>query len=247
MESRYKYIMFIDKGKSFNLTTDCGKIITVRLEVNSRAKRLILRIDPKKGEAVAIAPSKRKIGAAADFARSKQSWIEAQLNKQTTGHIPFSDGAIIPLRGVPCRITYAGDGRLPRLVPGLPQTLHLPGAPDTLQARTLRYLRNAAREDLTYSVAAHAARLDVKPARISIKDTRSRWGSCSAQGHLSFSWRLILVEPYILDYVAAHEVAHLLEMNHSPAFWAQVERTYPNWRPARNWLRAQGNRLHAVG
>jgi len=244
--------MFIDKGQTLIIKRDCGKNITIRLEVNPRAKRLILRIDPKKGEAVAVAPSKSKLGEAAAFAKSKINWIAAQLDKTMQDTLHFEEGTIIPLRGVPCQITASGAGRLPKLVdqtetPDIPLTLHLPGAPETLPARALRYLKQEARKDLTKAVAFHAERLDVKPARISIKDTRSRWGSCSHAGNLSFSWRLILADPYVLDYVAAHEVAHLKEMNHSPAFWAEVERTYPDWKPARNWLRANGARLHAIG
>ena len=241
--------MFIDKGKTFILASDSGKNITVRLRVNPRAKRLILRIDQKKGEAVAVAPSKRKLAEAAAFAKSKQGWIAAQLEK-TTQTLCFEDGAVFPLRGKPCQLSLAPAGtntRIATLVPGDPQRLHLPGAAETLSARALRYLKKAARDDLTQAVTIHAERLGVTPARISIKDTRSRWGSCSARGNLSFSWRLILADPFVLDYVAAHEVAHLLEMNHSPAFWAQVERTYPDWKPARNWLRANGDRLHAIG
>lgn len=238
--------MFIDKGKTFILVTDCDKKITIRLEVNPRAKRLILRIDQKKGEAVAIAPSKRKLGEAAAFARSRQDWIIAQLEKQDQT-LSFHEGALIPLRGQACRLTGLGEGRLAKLVQGTPPILHLPGTPESLPARALRYLKKAARDDLTKAVAIHAARLGVKPTRISIKDTRSRWGSCSSRGTLSFSWRLIMADPYVLDYVAAHEVAHLLEMNHSPAFWAHVERTYPDWRPARAWLRTHGNALHSVG
>ena len=244
--------MFIDKGESFMLTTNSGKNITVRLHVNSRAKRLILRIDQKKGEAVAVAPSKRKLKEAVAFAKSKINWIAAQLDKITQDSLQFEEGVIIPLRGIPCQLTASGSGRLPKLAentntPDIPLTLHLPGAPETLPARALRYLKKAAKDDLAKAVAFHAERLGVKPARISIKDTRSRWGSCSHAGNLSFSWRLILADPYVLDYVAAHEVAHLKEMNHSPAFWAEVERTYPDWKPARNWLRTHGARLHAIG
>jgi len=238
--------MFIDKVKTLLLSTNSGKNVTVRLEVNPRAKRLILRIDGKKGEAVAVAPSKRQMTEAAAFAKSKVEWIAAQL-EQKPEPISFREGAIIPLRGVPCKITAEGKGRLAKLSAGDPQTLHLPGAPETLAARTLRFLKKQAREDITRSVERHAEKLGVQPARISIKDTRTRWGSCSTGRNLSFSWRLILAEPYVLDYVAAHEVAHLLEMNHSPAFWAQVERTYPDWRTARDWLSAHGNGLHVIG
>ncbi len=237
--------MFIDKGKTLNLISDCGKLVTVRLQVNPRAKRLILRLDPKSGEAVAVAPSKRELKRAAAFAKSKLSWIvDQQNNKQKQ---PLEEGAVIPLRGASCVITAQGTTRLPQLIEGNPQMLRLPGAPETLGARALRYLKQAAKDDLSKAVAQHSTNLGVKPGRITIRDTRTRWGSCSQSGNLSFSWRLIMADPFVLDYVAAHEVAHMLEMNHSPAFWAQVERTYPNWKQARNWLRANGDELHAIG
>jgi len=153
----------------------------------------------------------------------------------------------IPLRGEPCRLTMAGTGRVARL--GTRPDLHLsaPGDPDTFQSRIIRYLRRAAVSDLGDAVDRHCARLGVDARRITVKDTRSRWGSCTADGRLSFSWRLILAPPDVLDYVAAHECAHLLEMNHSPAFWAHVARCRPDWKRQRGWLRANGRALHAIG
>ena len=222
-----------------------GEKVPLRLEVNPRARRLILRIDGRNGEAVAVAPSRRKLAEAADFARTKVDWLNEKLAERPAQQ-SFDEGSIVPLRGQPCRITAEGTGRLASLEDGDPQTLRLPGAPETLPARALRYFKRAAREDLTRAVAFHADRLGVKPRRISVKDTRSRWGSCTREGNLSFSWRLILAEPHILDYVAAHEVAHMRQMNHSPAFWAEVARTCPDWQTARGWLHENGDQLHAI-
>ena len=238
--------MFIDKYKSLNLNTSSGRMIRVRLSVNPRAKKLILRLDQKRGEAVAVAPSERKLAEAADFARAKLDWIEHHLDAQPA-RVALEDGALIPLRGRACKLSLEGHGRMARLIEGDPQILSLPGAPETLPSRALRALKKMAKADLSEAVARHAAALEVAPARISVKDTRSRWGSCSHQRNLSFSWRLVLAEPFVLDYVAAHEVAHILEMNHSRAFWATVERTYPDWRRARDWLKVHGPSLHAVG
>ena len=238
--------MFIDKGKKMTLLTDSGETVSVRFEVNPRAKRLILRLDQTAREAVAVAPSKRLLKEAEAFARTRADWIAARLASVPVTS-PLTEGATIPLRGQPCRITAEGSGRLARLVEGTPMTLALPGDPDTLAARALRYLKKAARSDLTRAVERYAPQLGVTPGRISVKDTRSRWGSCSAAGNLSFSWRLILAEPFVLDYVAAHEVAHLVEMNHSPAFWRQVETLYPDWKRASAWLKTHGQKLHAVG
>lgn len=247
LNCEYDNIVFIDKGKIKTLTTATGQEIRLRLEVNPRARRLILRLDRKAGEAVAVAPSRRLLPEAAAFAEARLDWIIGQLDAAETVRVPLAEGAIVPLRGTPTRLTSAGTGRLPCLDAGDPQVLRLPGAEETLPARAERYFRRAAKEDLAVAVARHAGRLGVKWRRISIKDTRSRWGSCTADGNLAFSWRLILAKPDILDYVAAHEVAHLIEMNHSPAFWAVVERTCPDWRRARRWLRNEGTALHHIG
>jgi len=238
--------MFIDKYKYLTLNTSNGRAIRVRLTVNPRAKKLILRLDHKKGEAVAVAPSERKLKEAADFARAKLDWIASHLEAQPE-RVALEDGALIPLRGRPCKLSLEGPGRMATLIDGDPQILALPGAPETLPARAIRALKKMAKSDLTEAVARHATTLNVTPARLSVKDTRTRWGSCSHQRNLSFSWRLVLAEPFVLDYVAAHEVAHILEMNHSRAFWETVERTYPDWRRARDWLKAHGPALHAVG
>lgn len=239
--------MFIDKGKIKTLVTPAGRQVAVRLEVNPRARRLILRLDRAAGEAVAVAPSKRLLPEAAAFAEARLDWIVRQLDAASAAALPLSEGAVVPLRGVPTRLTREGPGRLPSLDAGDPQVLRLPGAPETLAARAERYFRRAAKDDLAAAVARHAGRLGVTWRRISVKDTRSRWGSCSADGNLAFSWRLVFASPDILDYVAAHEVAHLVEMNHSPAFWATVERTCPDWKRARRWLRNEGAGLHAIG
>ncbi len=238
--------MFIDKYKTLTLNTPDGRAIRVRLTVNPRAKKLILRLDQKRGEAVAVAPSERKLKEAVEFAKAKLDWIARHLDAQPTP-IALKDGALIPLRGRMCRLSLEGTGRTASLIEGDPQILSLPGAPETLPARALRALKKMAKSDLTEAVTRHAERLQVKPARISVKDTRSRWGSCSHQRNLSFSWRLVLAEPFVLDYVAAHEVAHILEMNHSRAFWETVEQTYPDWRRARDWLKTNGPSLHAIG
>ena len=238
--------MFIDKYKTLTLKTSNGRPVRVRLSVNPRAKKLILRLDQKRGEAVAVAPSERKLAEAVDFAKSKLDWIARHLDAQPE-RIILEDGALIPLRGRVCKLSLEGQGRIGKLIDGDPQILALPGAPETLPARALRALKKMAKSDLTEAVARHAKALEVSPARISVKDTKSRWGSCSYQRNLSFSWRLVLAEPFVLDYVAAHEVAHILEMNHSRAFWETVERTYPDWRRARDWLKVNGPSLHAVG
>ncbi len=237
--------MIIDKGDKMALVTKCGQTVHVRLEVNPKARRLILRLDERNREAVAVAPSKRKIGEAAEFARDRLDWIAEHL-QALPEHVLLEDGAKIKLRGEDCRISLTGEGRLPKLIIGTPHILSLPGQSDTIGRRAERYLKKAARSDLSDAVIRYCDRLGVEARRVTVKDTRSRWGSCTSDGRLAFSWRLVMAPPDVLQYVAAHECAHLLEMNHSPAFWAHVETCRPTWKQERAWLRKHGRDLHAV-
>ncbi|MEO0467037.1 MAG: SprT family zinc-dependent metalloprotease [Pseudomonadota bacterium] len=230
------------------VTARSGRKVGIRLEVNPRARRLILRIDEKNREAVAVAPRQRDLAAAAAFAAERADWIAARL-AQLPDTRPFEPGALIPLRGEDCVLSLDGPGRVARLVAADDGTLTLsaPGAEETFGARVTRYLKKAATSDLGDAVERHTEALGVSAKRISVKDTRSRWGSCTSDGRLSFSWRLVCAPPEILDYVAAHECAHLLEMNHSDRFWAHVSRVCPDWHHHRKWLRKHGQALHAVG
>lgn len=238
--------MAYNNGQTVTLNGPDGHEIRVRLEVNSKARRLILRLDERKREAVAIAPSRRQIKDAAAFAAERIDWISTRLQ-----HLPdvvsFEEGSVISFRGMPCRLTSQGEGRVARMVLGQPNTLCAPGDPETLHLRTTRYLKKQARADITRAVKRHSARLGVTYKDISVKDTRSRWGSCTADGKLSFSWRLVMAPPAVLDYVAAHECAHLLEMNHSPRFWAHVATCCSDWKHHRTWLREHGASLQAAG
>ncbi len=235
-----------NNGQTMTLKAPNGKPVRVRLEVNTKARRLILRVDERKREAVAVAPSRRQIKDAAAFAAERVEWISSRLN-----HLPdaikFTDGALIQYRGEPCLITSAGSGRIAKLIPGDPPQLSAPGDPELLEMRVRRYLKKQARADIKRAVEQHTQTLGVTFKGISVKDTRSRWGSCTHDGQLSFSWRLIMAPREVLNYVAAHECAHLIEMNHSRAFWKQVERCMPNWQKHRHWLREHGAHLQIAG
>jgi len=123
-------------------------------------------------------------------------------------------------------------------------TLRVSGEPAHAPRRLADWLKAEARADLSERVAHHADVLGVAPKRISVRDQSTRWGSCSCTGSLSFSWRLIFAPGFVLDYVAAHEVAHLREMNHGPRFWRLVRDTMPEMNAARRWLREYGAELH---
>lgn len=235
-----------NNGQTMTLRAPGGHRIKVRLEVNAKARRLIIRLDERRREAVAVAPSRGQIEAAAAFAAERVDWISSRLQ-----HLPevvrFEEGAIFNYRGEPCQIAGEGEGRLARLVAGEPRTLCAPGDPETLHLRVERFLKKQARADLTRAVKRHTETLGVDYKGISVKDTRSRWGSCTFDGQLSFSWRLIMAPPAVLDYVAAHECAHLIEMNHSNKFWALVGKCCPDWKRQRAWLRVHGAELQAAG
>ncbi len=238
--------MAYNNGQTVTLNGPDGDQIRVRLEVNSKARRLILRLDERRREAVAIAPTRRQIKDAAAFAAERIDWISTRLQ-----HLPevvrFEENNLISYRGAPCRLTAEGQGRVARMMAGQPNILCAPGDPETLNLRVTRYLKKQARADITRAVNRHAASLGVAYKGIAVKDTRSRWGSCTADGQLSFSWRLIMAPPAVLDYVAAHECAHLLEMNHSPRFWAHVATCCNDWKHQRAWLREHGAGLQAAG
>jgi predicted metal-dependent hydrolase len=215
--------------------------------VNPRARRVSVRIDPTRREAVATAPSKRQLKHAARFAAERAGWIAQELARLPQG-VTLKPGSRIPLRGSTHELVYEHGRSLPRIEPGEPPRLITP-APDValFEPRLLRFFKDQARLDLSDRVTAHAKTLGVRPVRLQVKELRSRWGSCSVDGVLSFSWRLVLAPPFVLDYLAAHETAHLREMNHSRRFWAHVRACMPEFERGREWLHEHGCALHAVG
>jgi predicted metal-dependent hydrolase len=224
-----------------------GRATPVQVIRNPRARRLILRIDAATGSPALTLPPRSSLAEGEAFLRGNIGWLERRLAR-APGGAPFRDGAVFPLRGDPCRIAYRG-GRglvaLQRTEGGL--FLSVPGDADHLERRVADWLKREARRDFTAAVSRLAAALGKRPASIRIGDAGSRWGSCSARGALAFSWRLILAPPHVLDYLAAHEVAHLAEMNHGPKFWALVRRLDPDFEAARAWLKRNGAGLHAFG
>lgn len=224
-----------------------GRRVAVKLVVNRRARRVSLRIDPVRREAIATAPSQRALKHAAQFAAERASWIARELARLPQG-VSLTPGALMPLRGIAHELAFEHGRAFPRIEAGEPPRLIAP-APDPalFEPRLLRFLKEQARADLSERVAAHAATLGVAPRRLQVKELRSRWGSCNMEGVLSFAWRIVLAPPFALDYLAAHEVAHLKEMNHSRRFWAHVRRCIPDYEQGRAWLQQHGCSLHAVG
>ena len=213
--------------------------IPLTLRRSARAKRITLRISQLDGRVTLTMPTRLAQREALAFARTKEQWIRQHLDARGTD-IDVTLGAKVPLGGQDLPVV-AGQGRTVRITA---EGIAVPGPADRVGARLGAHLKELARDRLAGACDDYAARLGRPYARITMRDTRSRWGSCTSDGGLMFSWRLIMAPPAVLDYVAAHEVAHLAEMNHSPAFWAGVERIYGPYAAPRKWLRQNGNALH---
>ncbi len=216
--------------------------IALTLRPSRRARRLSLRVSRLDGRVTLTLPHGASRRQALAFAAQKTDWIRRQIAARP-GDVRPMPGGVLPFRGAEMPIA-AGPGRSVRIADG---RIEVPARdPDRTPARLAAFLKHHARLDLVEASGRHAAALGRPHGRITIRDTRSRWGSCNAQGDLMFSWRLVMAPPQVLDYVAAHEVAHLAEMNHSHAFWSQVERLLPSYAAPRRWLRDNAPQLHRI-
>lgn len=224
----------------------------IRLKVHARARRVSLRLDRSRREVVATAPSPRRLGEAAAFARDRIDWILARLDELPAPQ-PLAPGARLSLFGAEVVLVEA-SGRA-RLVAGAddePGQILAAGDDETYARAVQRVVKRHALEELTALTAIHARALGAAAPKVALTDARSRWGSCKpAMGAqpavVRYSWRLALAPPEVSDYVVAHECAHLRELNHGPRFWALVEALVGDPAPHRQWLRLHGARLHAVG
>jgi len=215
--------------------------IPVRLRVARRARRLTLRVDPAGAGAVLTLPPGVSRSEAQAFLGRHAGWLARTLARQP-GRVLVGPGARLPVAGVEVEVVPApGRRRAPRLEGA---RLVVPG-PGAAGPRVAAWLKLRAREALVPAVRRYSGMLGRAAGPIALRDTRSRWGSCSSEGRLGFSWRLAMAPPAVLDYVAAHEAAHLVEMNHAPAFWALMARLMPDYRAHRAWLKQEGARLHA--
>lgn len=215
------------------------------------ARRLTLRVSRTRRAVIVTLPVQCDIDEAGTFLNRNIDWVRERLDSLPEP-VPFRDGTLLPLRGETHRLVFTGKraaGRVVERIPsaaGVPE-LHVSGRLEHAARRMRDWLFDEARRDLDTRVLVHARAINVAPKRIVVRDQATRWGSCSTTGSLSFSWRLILAPEHILDYVAAHEVAHLAQMNHGPKFWALVARLVPNMKDAKSWLQVYGLDLHQYG
>ncbi len=224
-------------------------IYLVRVRRHRQARRYTLRIDAASREVVLTIPPRGSLREAREFAQKHSAWIAARLQRlpQAT---PFAHDVMVPLRGVPHRIVYRARVRgtvWTEKSDAGERLICVAGEPPHHNRRVGDFLRREAQRELDAASRRYAEELGVTIKRISVRDQSSRWGSCSNTGVLSFSWRLILAPPYVLDYLAAHEVAHLVELNHSPKFWRLLKRLSPDCERAKAWLDTHGTDLHRYG
>jgi len=223
----------------------------VEVRRHPAARRLTLRVSNTRRWVVVTLPAQCRMAEADRFLRSHLDWVRERLGS-VPEPVPFVDGALIPLRGVMHRLRFIGPrsgGVVVRIATaaGAIPTLEVAGRAEHAARRLSDWLLGQARADLDACVQRYARQLGVRVRRICLRDPTTRWGSCSTSGLLSFSWRLILAPAHVLTYVAAHEVAHLREMNHGPKFWKLVGRLMPELDTARCWLRHDGADLHRYG
>ncbi len=207
---------------------------------SQRARRLSLRVSQLDGRVTITLPRRTPLREARVFATEKENWIRKALAERPDAVRPEIGGTVL-YEGREVMIK-TGAGRIARFQDDL---ITVPNNPDRVGFRVAALLKLKAQERLFEASGKYAAALGVRFGRISIRDTRSRWGSCSCQGNLMYSWRLIMAPPEVLDYVAAHEVSHLVEMNHSAQYWRVVAKIFPDYKSNRAWLRENGQKLHS--
>ena len=224
-------------------------IYLVRVRRHRQARRYTLRIQAATREVILTMPPRGSLKEAREFAQKHGGWIAARLGRLPKA-TPFAHGLSIPLRGTPHRIAhrpYVRGTVWTETAANGEKLLCVAGDAPHVNRRVTNYLKQEARRDLEAASRHYAQQIDVKIKRITVRDQSSRWGSCSTTGALSYSWRLIFAPPYVLDYLAAHEVAHLVEMNHSMRFWRLLAQLSPAMKRAKTWLDVHGTDLHRYG
>lgn len=215
--------------------------VEITLRRSARARRFSLRVSRVDGKVTLSLPLRAREAEAMAFLRAQEGWLRNALARMPVVST-VGLGDVIPYEGLSFTLA-PGTGRGIRAEG---DRLLIPGDPAQAGARLQAWLKVRARDRLVAASDRYAGLIGRKLLRVTLRDTRSRWGSCAHDGALMYSWRLIMAPLPVLEYVAAHEVAHMLEMNHSPRFWAVVNRLYPGWEAQRGWLRTHGSALHAL-
>lgn len=231
------------RREEFDILID-GEFVEVTVRWNAQAKRLIMRVDPRSGDVSVTLPKRASLKQARKFIEERIGWISDQ-REDIVAAAPLACGEIIDFKGISHSISFTDIA--PRKIWIEDDCIYVGGPVDLAAGRLQRWLKKQAKQALVEAVDRHAETLGLDFNAVSVTDTKSRWGSCSSKKNLRFSWRLVLAPPEILNYVAAHEVAHLEEMNHSQDFWDLVEICDAKCKTHRRWLKSEGQRLFAMG
>jgi predicted metal-dependent hydrolase len=222
-----------------------GEAVAVTVRHNPRARRFIIRVNPSSGEVTVVTPSRRTFDGALNFARSESAWIARRLAKVPRG-VELELGATVLFRGEEHLVTPGLRGPGPvwtEEVDGA-RFIRVGGRAEHAPRRLIDFFKREARKELSARTIALGDSIGVTASRITVRDTVSRWGSCSTERSLSYSWRLILAPQFVLDYVVAHEVAHFRHMHHGPRFWQLVKKLTEHSDAAQDWLVRNGPLLH---
>lgn len=215
--------------------------LEVFLKRSPRTRRFSLRVSRLDGKVTLSIPSRAREAEAMAFLHGQEGWLRATLEAMPESAVRrVGIGGQVMVEGRSLTV-FQGAGRAIRVEE---DRLLIPGDPAQAGVRLAAWLKVLARDRLAQASGRYAGLLGRHYTRLTLRDTRSRWGSCSPDGALMYSWRLIMAPPSVLDYVAAHEAAHLVELNHSPAYWAVVSRIFPGWQTQRAWLHEHGQSLH---
>jgi predicted metal-dependent hydrolase len=221
-----------------------GRTIVASFRRNVKCKRMVMRLTPN-GQGLVITMAPRASQAEAlRFIEASKPWILKTMDAKVPT-VSFSDGQQILFRGSPHTIKATGGRR--GVVNCEDQTIVVPGDLTHVPRRTKDWLKAQAKSQLIQASLHYATAMGLKYNKLTLRDQTTRWGSCSSGGDLSYSWRLVLAPPHVLDYVAAHEVAHLKEMNHGPKFWRLVLTHCKSTKQSKQWLKDHGRELHRYG
>lgn len=219
-----------------------GCAIALCIRRHARARRISLRLSASRETVIMTLPKRASVEAGIKFLRSREQWVLQNIGLHPT--IPFADGTVIPILGQDYTICHANARGVTQLAGN---QLLVYGKTEFVSRRVRDFLKEYIRKIIAERAREMAMRMGRKAPSVSIRDTRSRWGSCSAKGNLAFSWRLVFAPPEILDYLIVHEVAHLVEMSHNARFWDLVARFCLHYQSSRIWLRKEGHKLHLYG
>jgi len=209
-----------------------------------RARHMTLRLDGATGDVQLVLPQRTALAEGLDFAEERADWLIDQI-EALPRRVPFEIGAAIPVLGLRHIVAHRPEAQ--RGVWQADGTLWVSGRTEHIGRRLNDYLRTLAKHEIAARACAKAERIGQRVRRVTLRDMRSRWGSCSTDGRLCFSWRLVLAPEFVLDYVVAHEVAHLREMNHGRRFWRLAAQLTPEIDRARTWLGDNGDGLLRYG